>query len=338
MNWLALLALIASQDPASPEQPAWVVLDSAALIVNEDIITDLEVVAAQRRLPNPSASEEERMLARNRIVAEKVRNLLQEQAGELMGYEQKMIDRFVESEVERQREDAGSVTRLASELKARNLDSFTHKDEIRTYVYGMLWQRSQTGVDAGAKGRVAADRYVRPGRVYFEFKSQEERLANDPLVTVHSVGLRIVRSPEEVREALTELRRRAMESGDFDGEVERFDGGRTKPEVIEDRPLSAFRGSRELSEFLRSSEPGAISEVLEIRTRGVLDGYRLVYFAERKSRSKPSFTDPALQANLRDEVRTSLDNLRIATGLERLRRAAYVWPPEALGREATIEN
>ncbi|MCK6445102.1 MAG: hypothetical protein L6Q99_01805 [Planctomycetes bacterium] len=339
--------------PATPAAPApstapntapgtanegWVVLDSAALIVNEDIITDVEVIAELRRALKPSSTEADRNRARASIVGERVRNLLQQQAGQLMGYDQKMVERFVQDQIDRQREEAGGVARLASELKARNLDSFTHRDSIRTHAYGMLWQRSQMGIDPGPKGRVAADRYVRPGRLYFEFARRQDDLANDPLVTVHTVGLKIVRSADDVKSALEELRAAVEASGDFDGELAKFDGGRLQPEVLADRGLSAFRSNKELHEFLKDAAPGTVSPVLEIREREVLTGYRLVFLSERKARPKPDFQDPKIQNGLRDEVRTDLDDLRVGAGLEKLHRAAYVWPPEALGREATIEN
>lgn len=338
----------AAQEPTRPDAPAgsangasnegWVVLDSAALIVNEDIITDVEVIAELRRALKPSSTEAERNRARASIVGERVRNLLQQQAGQLMGYDQTMVERFVQDQIDRQREEAGGVARLASELKARNLDSFTHRDSIRTHAYGMLWQRSQMGIDPGPKGRVAADRYVRPGRLYFEFTRRQDELANDPLVTVHTVGLKIVRSAEDVKAALEELRAAVEASGDFDGELAKFDGGRMQPEVLADRGLSAFRNNKELHQFLSTAEPGTVSPLLEIREREVLTGYRLVFLAERKARPRPDFQDPKLQNGLRDEVRTDLDDLRVGAGLEKLHRAAYVWPPEALGREATIEN
>ncbi|MCC6405831.1 MAG: hypothetical protein IT453_01605 [Planctomycetes bacterium] len=348
MIWLPFLSTLGvwalgptpiAQDPTPPaEEAKWVELDSAALIVNEDIITTVEVIAAARNAVGPGATKEERARASDAIVTRKVSQLLQEQAGKVMGYDEKMVERFVQNEIDRQRERAGSVTKLAGELKARNLDSFTHRDEIRTWAYGMLWQRSQTGVDAAPKGRVAADRYVRPGRLHYVFKREEANIAADPILTVHNFGLKILRSPDEVRAALEELRQRVLAGGEFDAEVEALDAGKSKAEILSDRPLSGFRPSREVYAFLKTAEPGTISEVLEIRANGVLDGYRLVYLAERKQREQPSFSDPELQKKLREETEANLDAVRIDARLDELRHAAYVWPPEFLGRSTTIEN
>jgi hypothetical protein len=339
MIWFPLVALLVSQDPTPLLPPEWRKLDSAALIVNEDVITDVDVIAEMRRTQPAPRSDEERAKLQERIVTEKVRSLLETQAGKVMGYDEKMVERFVQDRLEDQREAAGSVTNLANQLRAANMDSFQHKEEIRTFAYGSLWQRSQTGIDAAPKGRRAADRYVRPGRLYFEFKNQEAQIAADPLVTVHTFGVRIGnRAPEEVRASFEGLRKLALESGDFDGEVLKFSAGQMQAEPLADRSLSSFRFVREIWEFLRTSEPGAVSDVLEIRTNGTLDGYRLVYFAERKARPTPEFSDPELQKKLREGVETSLDNVRVQTALEKLYHAAYIWPPEMLGRRTTLEN
>lgn len=337
MIWLALLALTLAQDPAPAEEPKWIEFDSAALIVNGDIITRVDVLSALRRLP-PSENKADQARKSDEIVTQKVRELLEVQAGQVMGYDEKMVERFVQNQLERQREAAGSVTRLASELQSRNLDSFTHKDEIRTQVYGMLWQRSQTGIDAAPKGRIAADRYVRPGRLYFEFKDQEALFASDSLVTVQDFGLKIGNSADEVRAVLQQLRERVQAGADFDEETARLGAQDAKANPMVDRPQSEFRSVPSVARFLQSAEPGDVSEVLEITKGGALVGYRLVYLVERKPRPVPVFADQELQTRLREAVERSLDEVRIDAGLERLRRAAYVWPPELLGRRSTIEN
>jgi hypothetical protein len=337
---LPLLALLFTQDPTPPSAEAkWVVYDSAALIVNEEIITDVDVIGATRRALRPGSSEDDRRKMRDQIVTEKVQDLLQEQAGQVMGYEEKMVDRFVQNQLDRQRDSAGSVARLASELKAQNLDSVTHKEEIRTNVYGLLWQRSQTGIDAAPKGRVAADRYVRPGRLYYEFREQEAFIASDPLVTVHDFGLTIVGPPEEVHDVLADLRARVVAGANFDEEATKLESRRTPPDVATDRPLSGYRPLRAVYEFLRGANPGEVSEVLEIRSKsGSLEGYRLVFLESKKQRSAPTFADADLQNKFREDVRRSLDAYRINSAVDKLYRAAYVWPPEMLGRQSTIEN
>ncbi|MCE9595541.1 MAG: hypothetical protein K8S98_15245 [Planctomycetes bacterium] len=340
MNSLSLVALLFTQDPTPPPAAAEArVFDSAALIVNEEIITDFDVLAATRREVKPGASEEDRRRTRDEIVTTKVQDLLEEQAGQVMGYDEKMVDKFVQNQLDRQREQAGSVARLATQLKAFDLDSKTQKEDVRSHVYGLLWQRSVTGIDAAPKGRVAADRYVRPGRLYFEFKEQETAIANDPLLTVHDFGLKIVGAPEDVHDVLAQLRERVVAGANFDEEATKLEVNKVPPGISTDRPLSGYRPVKNVYEFLHDAQPGDVSEVLEIRQRnGSLDGYRLIYLESKKHRDALSFADAELQNRFRKDVQSSLDRYRIDTALDKLYRAAYVWPPQMLGRTSTLEN
>ncbi len=341
MIQLLTLALSLSQDPAAPQKPddGWRPYINAELIVNEEIITTEDVLHAVAQSQKPVNSDTERRQLQAQIIQAKVRALLEEQAGKVIGYDEKLVERFVADNLEAQREDAGGTIALSTELKQRNIDSFEHKDETRTGVYRLLWERSTVGLYAGPSGRLSRDRYVRPGRLFFESRDRASSLAADPIVTLHELSLarRDVTQAdlETIHAALTAARERILAGEDFDTVAKQVNSN-----FDPNGRLAPMRASRIGSmvadgvEFAKTATVGDVSEILEFKLDGKQVGYLLLKLVARES--SVQFADHTVQDDLTKRTQGFLDDYRIGVGLSNLLDAAYVWPPESFNREASM--
>jgi hypothetical protein len=335
------LALALSQDPAALPKPdeGWKPFINAELIVNEEIITTEDVLRAVARSQTKVNSDADRRQLQSQIIQSKVRDLLEEQAGKVIGYDEKLVERFVSDNLEEQREQAGGTIALSTELKERNVDSFEHKDETRTGVYRILWERSTIGLYAGPSGRPSRDRYVRPGRLFFESRDQAASLAADPIVTLHelSLGNKSVTQAdlEKIHAALAAARDRILAGEEFDVIAKQVNSDFEKSGRMPPMRSSAI-GSMVADgvDFARTAAVGDVSEVLEFRIGGKLVGYSVLKLVDRETSVK--FADHVMQDDLTKRTQTYLDNYRIGVGLSNLLDAAYVWPPESFNREASM--
>ena len=90
----------------------------------------------------------------------------------------------------------------------------------------------------------------------------------------------------------------------------------------------------DLAPFLEGAALGELSPVLPARSPdGVLRGYRVLKLLSRDRPEPPAFSDGTFQQHLTERIQENLDQVREDVALARLLRAAYVWPPEAFGRE-----
>lgn len=340
MNVTAAIVLLAgaAQETAARPDDGWKPLNRAALIVNEAIVTDEEVRRAVMRRREPINTQEEFRRRQGEVVQQKVRELLEEQAGKVLGYDPQVIERFVANELDRQREDAGSISALAEVLRERNLDSFTRRDDVRTHVYGELWQGAMTGVYAGPGGRPTRDRYVRPGRLEFEYRWQATN-PRPPQVTLHEIMAPIGReqTAQEAKSAAGTLRERMREGATFEEIAAEINPDQPEAGLLKPMREDLLRQLPDVYEFVRSAKPGDVSEPLAAVIDGTVRGYRIIKLVERVHAELPAFDDREFQAELRKRVQESLDSYRIQVGLDRLLDAAYVWPPESFARPSSIE-
>lgn len=330
--------------PPPPIKPTgeWRVLNSAALIVNEDIITEEAVREDVRRFANqrglPINTEEDFRRIQIMVVQEKVKESLEEQAGRVLGFDQKMIDRFVEDEERKQREAAGSISNLAEILKSQNIDSTEFRKEARERVDAQLWVGSVTGRYAGPSGRPAHDRYVRPGRLLFEYRANESKLIEQGeagvLLLEMSLPITGTATPEQMRASFEELRRRVLAGEDFGTVAEEAHACKPKTfAALPPIPISSLKARfPEVLQFVQSAKPGDVSEVLESQQANGAHGLRLIKLLELIPERNVSFEEREIQSAMTKFVQSTLDEYRTSTGLQNLLEAAYVWPPESFKR------
>lgn len=337
---------IRADEPPRPLSPAeirraegWQSLNRCALVVNEEPVT---LFAIQRGVIRSKRERRAGPEADNELVAQEITNQartrLEIQGGKDLGFDPAQIVRIVDRQMKRQEEDAGSVTRLAEGLRRGELDSFDRRHEIETRVHAYLWEESVTGRGSGPGGRISRDRYIRPGRAWFDHREAEAKAVLNRSVQVTQIVLLLDDPPapggeQRLIDRLTELRGR-IEAGEDMGELAELYGSTDRST----RGLSRFlalgplgRIFPEVAKFLSGASVGELSPPLPYRdpkdpTRVL--GYVMVRPEEYRATPPPAFDQAKSQTEWIDGLRTRLDDERIDAGLAQLLQAAFVWPEQ----------
>lgn len=321
--------------PAPGPATAPEVLNGVYLIVNEEVITLGDFYRELRRRGQSVTNEDERRKVIQESHAEFVRSKLMTQAGRDLGFDSARVESLVDDDLRNFIEDSGSASNFGADLKAADLDTETLREQRRDFYYREFWLRSVDGRDPGVSGRPYVDRFVRPGRMLFQYRRQPvEQLFPSTiqlqaiLVTAAGAG-----SAQKALELARALRERALGGEDFgelagkysgDGESRRNKGLLPKGELS--RVREAFP---DFAEFIDGASVGAISEPQGLRVEGELVGFVLMRVAELERREGAEFTDREVQKLLRERDLKALGELRRDLGVNDLYRAAYIWPPEA---------
>ena len=329
--------LLQDAEPEEPELPVRRSLNSLDLIVNDQCLTRMDVMGAAMRGGMPGSPEElnERMGA---VLNQQVEQMLKTQAGKDLGFDQNMVQRLVEDELKRKEELAGSVSLLSKALSESSHDSGSFYENTESSILAHLWTRSVEGLFPGPGGRPYVDRYVRPGRLAFEYERNKGQLTLPTTVVVQELPIDAQRIGDlgEAKDLADELHERIVDLGEDFGDVAVSVGvpkdTRGVLQPIEERQLATIPG---VGEFLAGAQPGDVSAVLPIRSPdGVLRGFRIVKLLEREQPEPPPFQDKLFQKDLTESIQASLDRGRADAALHELLQAAYVWPPEAFGRRS----
>ena len=285
---------------------------------------------------NVSTPEEQAQLF-NSVATREISWWLKVQAGRDLGFDPKMIERFVKDEHESRLERAESAANMADILKSADVDSGQYFADTESRVLAELWRRSVTGQFPGPDGRPYVDRFVRPGRLRLEF---ERRQASPEIGSMVELQMAVA-TPDrfgdlpECRRVLEDLIER-VEAGDDFGDVA-VELGCASPENrgVQPNPYeeALLRQLPEVGSFLAGAMEGDVSGVLSIRVEGALRGFRVVKLLKRDQESLPDFVDEEFQADLTERIRNARDKVRETIAVDHLLTAAYVWPPEAFGRK-----
>ncbi len=322
--------------PADSRTPAPrpTLLNAVQLIVNEDSITTSDLMRGAARQRSSATTEAELSKVLNEQAEERVKQLLKEQAGRDMGFETAMVQALVRDDLEKRKEQAGSVSALARELDQGDFGGVELREYIESYIYAVLWERSVNGLYPGPGGRPYVDRHVRPGQLLYEFRRQGSKLDLPAMVRLEELIIVPQRgeSLESVRHRAELVLTRYEGGEDFGDLALEFGPPGRSPEL---RPLEESKLALipEIKEFLRAAAPGEVSEVLAMTSpNGQLAGFRILRFVERQAGKAASFVDRDFQSRLTHQIQERLDTYREDQALRVLLDAAYIWPPEVVGR------
>ncbi len=329
---------IAPAKPVDDPNAGWTRLNACVLIVNEEPVTHLDIqrgVAQVLRDEKRPKSDAEKLY--NKVVVDRATELLEIQGGKDLGFDSAMIDRYVNSQLEREAEEAGSVTKLAQELKQEEKDSFARRQEVYARANRDLWSYSIIGTATGPGGRIWRDPFVRPGRALF---NQREALRDQPasrMVQLTQLILSFGKPPapgsqERVEKLINELRERVMNGEDM-GELAEMYAHAAKGSrgLTPELPVAGLREKYpEVGAFLEKAEAGELSPVLPFFEDGKLAGYALLRPEEFKLAPVAPFDQAKTQQGWIEGQRQRLADERLHEGLRELLTAAYVWPPETI--------
>jgi hypothetical protein len=335
------LLLLALQDapvttPAAPAKaPDRNRLNAIELIVNEEAVTTLDVQREIRRKHQATTTVAEQQQQFAEVATQVVGNLLTIQAGKDMGFDDELINRLVKDDMEATVERMGSVVALGAALDEVEMDPQMLREDKRSAVYRRLWEGSVDGRSAGPGGRPYVDRYVRPGRLLFEFRRADPlRLAPAQIMLQElDILARGTGGVEKALELARQVRDRLLAGEDLDKLADELTAANQgKKSVWEPQDLARVQASPLLGPFVREPSIGKLSDPLPLRPTGELIGYAVLRIRDLDLPDAPVFADGSIQKKLRTQVEARMQSYRRGRELNSLLDAAYVWPPEAFGR------
>jgi len=328
-------------------EPQWTLINRVEVIVNEDIITLRDLLSGIRLLQARGAinTEADMRAAESKVLRDRIRNLLEVQAGQDLGLPREVLLRQVDSVMDREVEDAGGVTAMAEQLKRRQTGSSDRREEWTERLYSITWSRIVTGEQPGASGRQTQDRYVRPGmrrfvhRTVLETPWEYSRFGGvSPaaafrllMIDYESAGGRAA-----ARQLTSELRESALAGEDFEALIDTYGVLKGDRALINAQVERLRAVEPEIAAFLDNAKPGDMSKVLTAHLLGPdgrpIAAWGVALLIENVEAVPPDFDDRAVQLKLHEFAEETFDERRIENALAELYRSAFVWPPKYTDR------
>lgn len=323
----------AAPAPTALRTPPRPPINAIQFVVNDQAVTRREFLIDLQRRNEANATEQDLERNLQRTFADRVRDLLMEQGGRDLGHDPALIQRYIDDEIDREVEQAGGIIDLSSTLKRSRLDPVEFRRMWERKVYRDLWGLSVEGRQPGAGGRVHVDRYVRPGKLWFEF--QRVPMAEIAPVTADFQSLLISAEAAggamNARTLADDLVAQARAGADFTELVrKRSHGAESQLNDGWERgiPIDQLATRFEdVADFLRSAAPGEVSEPLPIRVQEELVGFYIVASVTRHE-PKVDFQSAEAQSALRQRMQESLGRYRRDRAIDGMLDSAFVWPRE----------
>lgn len=330
----------AAQGPSAP----WRVVDAAILIVNEDIITVGALSRQVARRANETNARDDATLARiwQEVASTAVSARLRVQAGRNMGFDEAQVDRYARDDFQNWTERQGGVVGLTRFLDKENLTVDEFKEFRRDLIYQELWENSVTGEGASVAARPSRDRFVRPGKLRFEY----ERAKASP-TRAESIGGRteqvdfervlVPYDPTEpgaaarAKDTIESLRARLIAGENMERVLDAL--GIDPKALSRSGPTDTVRARKlitEADEFLASARPGDVSEPIAIE-RKTSRGWILLRIDARQDAEIPALADIVVQRKIADASRKEIDEFRKELARRQVEARSYIWqapPPE----------
>lgn len=336
-----LTLLLASPTSALPsvlqgvrEDGEWITIDGVAAVVNDEIITEVEL-----------ARESKTLLARNRIsittqeeleeFESQVRSAvvlrrLQSQAGRELGIAEEEVNRVVDNHLGNLRQRLGLVTYI-DDLESRGLAASDAQSETRRQYYRATWEGSVVGDEVGGQ-RPHRDRFVRPGEMKFYYGEFKHLFS--PPAEVRLTQFAVLQEAAQTAEQLVEMCMPYLERARAGDSLESLrDELGLERCGIRNYQVSADELDAGLREFAVRAAPGEISEI------GVAQAERLVasFFVldgRREGGPPEPFLSGRVQAELTRRALSQRDQWYLLRGQQDLLDTAYIVPalaPETQG-------
>ncbi|MBK7875045.1 MAG: hypothetical protein IPJ77_04720 [Planctomycetes bacterium] len=328
-----------AQGPAS----GWQEADRILLVINDDLLTRgqlLRAFARRAREQNVRTPEDQRRIW-NELFTATIRDRVQKQAGEAMGFDKAQIDRFARDDFERLTQSRGGVVGLTKALEKDGITAEELKELRRDAIYADLWKDSITGRGASTAARQSRDRYVRPGLVRFEYQ-----LAVDSPARLAAIGgsegeLRVQQlvvdaagfdTLERARELATQLRRRIVDGEDMSALVRQYsrvtDGDGV---LVAASPSSLVRLFPGAADFVEHGKNGDVSDAILVENPRAR-AFVILRLLERKPAEVPPLDSHEVQRMVSEKLQKEIDDYRIELALRRAIASSYIWqadPPKA---------
>lgn len=346
-TWLCF-ALFAVQDggakpESKPSDDGWKDVDRVAMIINEQIITNREIVRVLERVRSTQHLDNQAAIqqAIGDIGGEQVRQKLWVQAGQDLGIDAAQIERLVNDQLDRLKERHEGAAGLSAFLQAQDLDQNRARDQLREDIYGDVWERFITGEAPAPGRRPSVDTYVRPGAYRFRYNQVVAGVQSDPSELARIGGRPpqiafqlLVLDPkqapdaEEARKLAETLRTRVEGGEDMMKLIAQYGVKLPNNGLIEKvNETRLLQLDPELGEFARAAQPGQLSAVMPYKNDEI-STFRFVRLVERSDVDVPSLSQAVVQQKLDETMRNDQRDYRKDLSFQRLLRSSYVWPPQ----------
>jgi hypothetical protein len=349
MSCVVLLQSAGAQPIQTAAEGSWKLLDRVETIVNEEIVTlrQLDREIGQRQREGKITKESDLEYAKNEILRRSISERLASQAGQDLGVDPALIQRHVDNYLNREKARSG-VAAMASKLQEKDLSAGEYRLQIERMVYSQIWDDVVTGSgESPTTHRVSADRYVRPGRVHFEYQRAAPRPDRLPLLggQPQTVVLQmLIVDPnsfggdvQAARKLAAQLREQILDGEDM-GELNQRHGAekqRFQLEPVEEARLVTLEPT--LGEFVTDAQPGDVSEVMAYSYKNH-DAWRIVRLVARNEAQVPDLASLPVQHKLTKEIEDVYEAYRRDSALVELFRSSYVWPPQLRGNSQGTET
>jgi len=319
----------------------WKGLDKVVMIVNQDIIPagrmqrDLDDL--QKRRPLSDANERQR--AQTEIQTAYVKASLAAQAGQDLGFDEKLVDRILSDRIDREIKARNGVVGMSALLESRNTTTDELRRSWREQLYGDVWEESVTGKGTGASTRASQDRFIRPGLRKFHFENALRRpeevtaLGGKPEMWKLQVLVLDCAAQGGVDKTLAlanDLKKQIEDGANMSEIVQRYVPSDLERGVLE-IPASQMRDAG-IAEFASKAAEDALSTPTTFENpKGTY--VRLVRMLRRTPAVSPDFNSPKCQRILVRTLQNELDQYRLDRAYRRLYSAAYIWPEELNQRD-----
>lgn len=331
-------------------------------VVGEEIITRFDLFSWMEgtRFEDPTAGrkdlrpDQRHGMQISAALTQLIEQRLKVQGGRSQGYDEELIEQQRERYFRSRIDQLGGPQSAASTFEAWGVTPEEYKNILGEGVMANLWERSVTGLDPGATGRVYVDAYVRPGQMwarYREYSESPNQSDNDIVGRTRNGKLTVQRlvllvnpggeSAEEVKGKLGTLREK-ISSGvlTFDEGIQSFAAPSMQGDesIVRDaRPgalVQLFQNdftsqADEVKGFLLKGKPGDLSPVLEFDDGGKPQAYVLLKIVARTDATPAApFEGLELQTRLREAIAKEASEVRVARGLADLVRTTHLAPEE----------
>ncbi len=339
---LLFVGLLQSPQRPPPDRNQPIPVNGIQFVVNDQAVTMRDFVDDLRRDRKANSTPEELNRALRETFSDRVRTLLMEQGGRDLGYDEAIVKRYVDDSIQGNIQDYGGIVDLSEELRRQNLDPQVLRDMKQRAAYRELWGLAVEGRQPGASGRVNVDRYVRPGRLLFEFERTPAREVLPATVSFQNlwISVELAGSASEARAKADELVAKARAGEDFTALVREHSHSSSKVRDGWERDATLRLVTQvypDLGEFLAKAEPTDVSDPQPERVDGELVAFRIVSGVKRQA-PEVDFASARAQEALRERMLNNLGRYRRDRELARMLEAAYVWPEELFSQSPPPEQ
>ena len=341
-----------ARDPAT--QRAFFARDWMIGVAGNEVIlrTDLDYeILSDRDLSQRlrQGDMNQRQAVYDEALGKRLETLLRVQAGLDLGFDPAVVEQLTEANFQRRIEELGGAREASKLMKQENMNPERFKAQIKDSLLGMVWYRAETGQAQGPTGRLAMDRYLRPGVLYSSYAAfanstfPTERMvvgAQEPSFRIQQ--LRIPVGPDQavgdIEELAKELKRMFDASEvEFDFLVRTYGDPGSQENLGKTQPLPLNQLSRfatqvhgdsgeALGELLRSGKLGGSTTPLFRSNPDCWVVYQLLE-ARPASPAQP-FGSKTVQGSIRAYLLENLDRARSQQAFSEVVEASFVFPSE----------